>query len=271
MQGAKRRRRTARRTPVLRLLAPMLAGVTLAGLVAACSDINTDPKVVASIALDSIAAPSIVAGDTLRDSLGIARPLHATPFNLQGDALTGLAVRYRSPDPRVTVDSITGVVTADSVRPTPVRIVAQAGGLQTVPDSLYVVPTPDSVISINARDSLLYSLRDSTLNVSSALSVRVVHRTTATTLDPVQRYLVSYLITYPVDTLFAQLVGDDPTRGSRVDTTDADGNAGRRIKFRPIRLTSPADSVIVFATVRYRGVPVAGAPARFVLQIKPHP
>lgn len=255
----------------VRLIRLMLASIALAVAATACSDINTDPKVVASIALDSVAAPSIVAGDTLRDSLGVVRRLHATAFNLQGQALTGLAIRYRSPDLRVVVDSITGIVTADSVRPTPVRLVAQAGGLQTVPDSLYVVPAPDSVIAINPRDSLLYSLRDTTLNVSNALTLRVVHRTTATVLDPVQRYLVSYVITYPTDTLFAQIVGDDPNRGAKLDTTDANGNAGRRIKFRPIRLVSPTDSVIVFATVRYRGVPVAGTPARFVLQIKPHP
>jgi hypothetical protein len=31
------------------------------------------------------------------------------------------------------------------------------------------------------------------------------------------------------------------------------------------------DSVVVIATVRYRGVPVAGSPVRFVVQVKPHP
>lgn len=251
----------------------MLARLMIAGIpiIAACSDINTDPKVVASIALDSIAAPSIVAGDTLRDSLGVARRVHATAFNLQGTALTGLPIRYRSPDRLVVVDSITGVVTADSIRPTPVRLVAQAGGLQTVADSLYVVPSPDSVIVANPRDSLLYSVRDTVAVVSNPLSVRIVHRTTPTALDPVQRYLVSYSILYPADTLLVQLVGDDLARGTRVDTTDADGNASRRIRLRPLRIVSPTDSVIVLAVARYRGAPIGGAPVRFVLQVKPHP
>lgn len=240
-------------------------------IIGACSDINTDPKVVASIAFDSIAAPSIVAGDTLRDSLGVARSVHATGFNLQGAALTGIPVRYRSPDRLVVVDSITGTVTADSIRPTAVRLVAQAGGLQTVPDSLYVVPTPDSVIAGNQRDSLLYSVRDTAAVVSNPLSLRVVHRTTATALDPVQHYLVSYSILYPADTLLVQLVGGNLARTARVDTTDADGNANRRIRLRPIRIVSPTDSVVVVATVRYRGAPVPGTPVRFVLQVKPHP
>lgn len=247
------------------------AGLIAAGIgaTAACSDINTDPKVVASIALDSIAAPSIIAGDTLRDSLGVVRPLHATAYNLQGTALTGVSIRFRSPDRRVTVDSITGIVTADSIRPTPVRVLAQAGGLQTALDSLYVIPSPDSVVVTNPRDSLVYSVRDTTPVVSNALSVRVVHLTTPTTLDAVQHYLVSYSISYPADTLLVQLVGDDAARRSRIDTTDTDGSAGRRIRLRPIRIMSQTDSVVVAATVRYRGLPIAGSPVRFVLQVKP--
>ncbi len=251
----------------------LVAGVMAAGvgITGACSDINTDPKAVAAIAFDSVASPSIVAGDTLRDSLGVVRRLHATAYNLQGAALAGVPIRFRSPDRRVVVDSVTGIVTADSVRPTPVRIVAQAAGLQTAPDSLYVIPSPDSVIVTTARDSLLYSLRDTTPVVSNALSVRVVHLTAPTTLDAVQHYLVSYSIRYPADTLLVQLVGDDATRRSRIDTTDADGNAGRRIRLRPLRIMSQTDSVVVFATVRYRGLPLAGSPVRFVLQVKPRP
>lgn len=265
--------RNAMRRGVRRRFGGMVAGVIAAGisLVTACSDINTDPKVVAAIALDSIAAPSIVAGDTLRDSLGVVRRLHATAYNLQGAVLTGVPIRFRSPDRRVVVDSVTGIVTADSIRPTPVRILAQAGGLQTAPDSLYVIPSPDSVTVTNPRDSLLYSLRDTTPVVSNALSLRVVHLTAPTTLDAVQHYLVSYSIRYPADTLLVQLVGDNPAGRSRIDTTDTDGNAGRRIRLSPIRIVSQTDSVVVFATVRYRGVPVAGSPVRFVLQVKPRP
>lgn len=257
--------------PDQRGLRRSVAGVIAAAVVAvgACSDINTDPKAVAAIAFDSVAAPSIVAGDTLRDSLGVVRRLHASAYNLQGAVLTGVPIRFRSPDLRVTVDSVTGVVTADSIRPSPVRLVAQAAGLQTAPDSLYVIPSPDSVVVTNPNDSLLYSVRDTTPVVSNALAVRVVHLTAPATLDAVQHYRVSYSIAYPVDTLLVRLVGDEATRRSTIDTTDADGNAGRRIRLRPIKITSQTDSVVVFATVRYRGLPVAGSPVRFLLRVKP--
>jgi hypothetical protein len=233
----------------------------------ACIDINTDPTSVASIALDTVAAPFILDGDSLRDTLGVARPLHATAYNPKGAAL-GIPIVFRSADLGVHVDSLTGYVTADSARPTPIRIVAQAGGLQTVPDSLFVVPPPDSVVAVNAADSLLYSLKDSTLNVSSPLRVKVLHRKTNAPADIVRGYLVSYAITYPSDTLLAQLVGLDG-HPSRVDTTKSDGTAGRRVRVRPLHLTAATDSVVVLAMIRVRGVPVTGAPLRFVLQVRP--
>lgn len=258
----------ARMTSMRILLATALFAAGGAGALTACTDINTDPKSVASIAIDTVPAPFILDGDSLRDTLGVARPLHATAYNPQGAALTGVPVLFRTADRRVHVDSVRGYVTADSVRPTPVRIVAQAGGLQTLPDSLFIVPPPDSIVAVNPADSLLYSLKDSTLDVSSPLSVKVLHRNGTTTPDIVRGYLVSYAITYPSDTLLAQLVGLDG-RASRVDTTRADGTAGRRVRLRPIRLTAATDSVVVLAMIRVRGVPVTGAPLRFVLQVRP--
>lgn len=240
-------------------------------LTSACNDINTDPTVVASISLDSVGSPSVIAGDTLRDTLGIVRFMRATAYNIQGDPLVGYPVRFRSPDLGVTVDSVTGLVIADSARPTPIRLLAEAGGLQSTPDTIYVVQTPDSVIAVNPSDSLLYSLRDSTVNVSAPLGVRVVHRTTPALLDPVRGYLVSYTISYPSDTVLAHLVGDDGVSASRVDTTDASGTAGRRIRLRPGRLSAITDSVVVYASVRFRGAVVAGAPLKFFLLIKPRP
>lgn len=236
--------------------------------VTACSDINTDPHSVASIALDTIPFPAVVAHDTLRDSLGVARPLHATAYNPAGDALTGVPITYLAADSGVTVDSVTGVVVADTARVTPVRIIAEAGGLQTMADTIYVVPAPDSVAAVNPQDTLAYSLSDSTLNVSTGLTVKVMHRNGTPSPLPVRGWIVSYTIVAPADTLLAQLVGDNG-RAARIDTTAVDGTASRQIRIRPGRLSATTDSVIVNAMIRYRGAPIVGAPLRFVLQVKP--
>lgn len=237
----------------------------------ACAEISTDPKVVASIAIDSLASPSIVANDSLRDTLGVARPIHATIYNIQGTSLTSVPLRYRTPDAGVTVDSVSGYIVADTARATGIRIYASAGSLQTAPDTIFIVPAPDTTVALNARDSLLYSLTDTTAKLSNPLQLQLFHRTSSAQTLPVRSYLVSYRITYPTDTVLAKLMTRDGSRRSAIDTTDATGTSARRIRLRALSLTSVTDSVVVVAMVRYRGVPVPGAPIRFVLQVKPQP
>lgn len=235
-----------------------------------CSDVNTDPKAVASISIDSAVSASIVDGDSLRDTLGIARAIHATVYNIRGEPIPGYPIRFHSPDPGVFVDTLSGYISADSIRPNPIRVVAQAAGLQSLADTLYIVPAPDSVYAVNATDSLLYSLRDTTVNVSNPLTVTVIHRGLPQP-TPVRGYTVSYAILYPADTLRAQLLSHDGSRSSHIDVTAADGTAGVRVKIRPVLLTSTTDSVVVNAVARFHGALILGTPVRFVLQVKPHP
>lgn len=254
------------------VLATMSALAAIAmGAAAACTDVNTDPNVVASIAFDSIASPSIIAGDSLRDTLGVARPLHASAFNVQGATLPTAPIRYHAADAGVLVDSLLGYVVADTARSTPIRIIAQAAGLQTAPDTIFIVPAPDTVYAVATSDSALYSVRDTTPTLSGPLAVTVAHRAAGGSLVGVRGYLVSYRITYPADTLLAQLVGRDGFHPSRVDTTATDGTSGHRVRVRQTRLTAVNDSVIVLANVLYRGAVVPGAPIRFFVKIAPHP
>jgi len=247
-----------------------LAGVATA--VVGCNAINTSPHSVASLALDSIPAPSVVAGDTMRDTLGVARPLRATAFNPQGNPLTGVALRYYAADPGVVVDSVSGFVIGDTARATGVRILAQAAGLQTAPINIFVVPSPDTVAAVApAPDTLTYSLADTTRDLSPPLTVSVLHTAGVASPQPVQAYIVTYAVLYPADTAAVRIVGSDGVRRAPVDTTASDGTAGRRLRIRPVALTNPKDTVVVLATVRYRGAQLAGSPVRFRLQLAPAP
>jgi hypothetical protein len=67
--------------------------------------------------------------------------------------------------------------------------------------------------------------------------------------------------------LLARLVNDAGV-SSKLDTTDATGDASRKIKLNPARLTAVNDSIIVNATVRYKGQ-IRGSPVRLVLKVKP--
>jgi hypothetical protein len=234
-------------------------------LLAACTEIPSGANDILSFQLDPLPSPGVVAGDSLRDTLGVVRGLTLKAYNYSGTEVTSPKVTFRAIDRGVRVDSLTGVVRGDSVRPA-ARIVASIGALSgTI--SVAVTPKPDTVALSNGRDSLAYSVIDTT-NISSDLSVRVLTYTPAATDSSVASYLVSFRITSPSDTALARLVGDNGARSS-LDTTNATGVGGRKIKLDVTRLTSLVDSVIVEAFVKYRGVNVRGSPARLVLKVKP--
>lgn len=234
--------------------------------IAACTDIPSGATTVASIQFDSLPFPSVVLRDTLRDVTGKIAPLRARAFAYGAKPVLDASFRYFALDRGLTVDSISGRVIGDSVRATPARVLVAVGGLQAVL-AIPVVFRPDTVAIANGRDSLAYSLTDSTLNISPAVSVTLRH--TLTRSDSLVRaYLVTFAITNQGVTLAAQLV-NDAGMPSAIDTTDASGVASRKVRIRPTKLKSVNDSVLVTASVMYRGAHVRGSPARLVIKVKP--
>ncbi|HYS69096.1 MAG TPA: hypothetical protein VEM14_02575 [Gemmatimonadaceae bacterium] len=245
-----------------------IAVVSLAGALS-CSDLSGSKLPVLSIQFDTLPYPSVVVGDTLRDSTGaIIHPVvHA--FDFDGKEILPPPVYFLSPDSGVTVDSATGIIVADSLRSTPARIVAAVGTLQAV-QRVNVTLRPDTIFAVNSLDSLLYSIIDTTLDVSpNALTIKLSHGTVPND-TAVTSYIVSFAIVSQPELNLADLV-NDAGKVSLVDTTDASGIAGRKIRLHPVALSSATegDSIIVSATAKYRGVPVSGSPVRLVLLFKP--
>lgn len=231
----------------------------------ACVEIPTGEDDLLSFQFDPLASPSVVVGDSLRDSLGVATPLSITAFSYDGTPVSGVQARFRALDTRVRVDSVTGFVIGDSVGTTAriVAAVADVAGLILLP----VVLRPDTVVGSNDRDSLSYSLTDTAANVSNAIGVRVLHGPAAAD-SAVASFRVTFDILSPADTAAARLV-DASGRRSNADTTDASGIAARRVKVDVSRLVAVIDSVIVNASVKYRGAHVRGSPMRLVLKLRP--
>lgn len=234
-------------------------------LLAACTEIPSGANDILSFQFNPLPSPGVVIGDSLRDSLGVVRGLTVKAFNFSGDEIDSPPVTFRALDRGIRVDSITGVVSGDSIR-AQARIVAQLHGLSGNV-TIAVTQRPDTIFGSPGRDSLLYSVLD-TLNISPDIGVRVLTFSPATTDSSVGSWLVSFKIVSPTDTVLAKLVGDNGARSS-LDTTNAGGVAGRKIKLDVTKLTSLVDSVIVQAFVKYRGVNVRGSPARLVLKVKP--
>jgi hypothetical protein len=262
---------------VAALLLPLwvLAGAAVAGGLVSCTEINAAAGHVASLEFDTLPAPAVVAGDTLRDSLGRAAPLRAVAFNGAGNVIADPAIQYIALDSGVTITA--GHYLVAQRRSGSVRLIANATSIQSAVRTLLVARQPDSVVVTGKlRDTLKYVLPDNVSSNSTAgLSVKVVTRDTSGGITATQGWLVSYQAFFggkaiaPGDTSVAFLLSDGAQRSS-LDTTSSDGTASRRVRVRPIGITQSAtDSVIVIATVRYRGSPVRGSPVRFVILLRP--
>jgi hypothetical protein len=261
--------------PALTRLLPIAAlAAAVAGGSGSCTEINAASGHVAALEFDTLPFPSVVAGDSLRDSLGRAAPLRAIAFNGSGDAIPDAAIQYISLDSGVTIDGSDFLVAQR--RSGSIRLVASTAGLQSGIKTLLVARRPDTVVVTGKlRDTLSYVLPDNaTTNTTAALGVRVVTRDTADGVTGTQGWLVSYQAFFggkavaPGDTSAVFLVGDGVQRTS-LDTTSTDGSASRRVRVRPIGITSLLDSVVVIATIRYRGAAVRGSPVRFVILVRP--
>ena len=242
--------------------------ILAAGVLAvACTDTDTGPNVATSIEFTSLPFPAVVAGDTLRDTSGIAAPLRAAVFNSDNDEIVDAPVRYAALETVVTVDSVTGVLVAGTNDDTTARVVAYVGSLQAAPLRLRVVPRPDLVEPSGTIDTLRYSVIDTTQNLSGDLAVRVVHNGPTDNV-PVRDWIVTFALADAADSVRARVVADN-RRPSAADTTSAAGIAARKVRLSPAGLTSPRDSIVVLARVRYRGMHVAGSPLRLVLPVVP--
>lgn len=244
----------------------VLPAVAIAALLTGCAQETVGPDAPVAVALESLPFPAVVAGDSLRDTTGAVAPVRGQVFNFRGEELPDVPLSYLILDRGATIDEATGVVRGDSIRDTPVRVVAFLGGLQTRPQSLFIVPAPDSLLITAGADTLEYSLVDTTVNVSGQLAVRLLSG--GATPVGVRGWIVSYEISHAADPALAVIVGDGAAQ-SAMDTTAADGVASRRVRVRPEELTATVDSVVVLATARYRGAHVNGSPARLVVHLRP--
>jgi hypothetical protein len=249
--------------------------LVVAAILGACTDTATSPTQIVAIEFDTLPYPSVLAGDTLRDSLGRAAPLHAIAFNGNGTVIANPALQYITLDSTVAI-SPTGYVTAQA-RSGSARIIASAPGLQSITKTLLISRRPDTVIVTGKLlDTLRYALPDDPTNVSASLSVRLATNDTTGGITGSSGWLVSYQAFYrgsallQKDTSVATLWDKSSSNPSALDTTSVtDGSAGRRLRIRPVGLKAVTDSFVVIATVKYRGAPVKGSPVRFVLVTLP--
>lgn len=241
-----------------------------------CAELGTGVGNVSYIAFDGIPWPALLAGDTLRDSLGAASPLRAHAYDANGREITDAPFRFFTLDTGVVVDS-NGTMRATTRRDGTVRVVASLGGLQSDDRLLRVTRRPDSTFASGATAlTLEYVIPDVSTNVGPEMRVSLVSRDTARVSPGVGGWRVRWRTVHAGDTLAVtdtSWVALQTTGGARsaVDTTAADGSSVRKLRVFSTRIPAPIDSFIVLADIRLYGARVPGSPVRFIVRVSPKP
>ena len=268
-------RRAAQRLLVVTVLAAT-------GVATACAEIGLGPNEAAAIELDPFPSPSVVVGDTLRTIDGVVAPVRARVFNVRGDIISDAAPRYLYADYNIdsalAIDSATGIVVAKTLVSGDKRIAARIGGTLQVLRGIRIVTRPDSVSGTSLTEILGTTVPDTGRqgqenNSTKALSVTVRNRD-GNAVSPVRSWPVRFQLVSPAnptnDTMAAVYLVDDQGRASTLDTTDDSGAAGRRVRVRALQFPVGAavESVVVRATVTYRGQPLKGSPVRITAPVR---
>ena len=254
------------RAPHSRLVVACVAMV----VVWSCGDVPTFADGIASISPIEFPSTAVVAGDTLRDSLGRAAPLRVRAFDRAGQAIPGVTAVYLvSPlDPGIRIDANGFLTATDSVRA--VHLVARIGDrLQTADTALFVVARPDQIVGLGTTDSLAGAPAKGPLQVT-------VTGARGSVRSPVRGIVVRYQIVSvngvtAIDSGRVFLVDDAnrPLRNSSttaVDTTDASGVASR---FITVSDTTGIRTIEIRATARpLHAETIVGNPVSFRIPLK---
>jgi hypothetical protein len=244
----------------------MLATAASAG---ACFDLSGPADDVASIGSIRAAWPSVVLGDTLRDSTGAVAPLRVAAFDAHGDTIrdarpqlavvgeTERALRIDE-DGRVLGLSVReGAAASDTV-------IALFFGLQAPKLVLATVLRPDFVTRPAGdieEQKLVVAPNDTSSKVTPAqLTVHVWHRYATGESAGVPHWIVSYeIVEQPASTdgQPVAFLAASAARSTR-DTTDAQGTAARNLLVRAHRMSQVQDTVVVRARAVYRGAMLPG-------------
>jgi hypothetical protein len=255
----------------------LLCLVVGVGGVYACTEVGTDPAVPVAIEIDPPILPAIAVDDSLRDTLGVVRPIGARVLNSRNEVIADAPIRFFAlrNDSVIAVDSVTGAIAG--LRVGEAEVAARVAGLQSVRLPVRVTLAPDTAYATSSLvDSVLYGLADDT---ARTLAITVARRATVDgrdTLLLVPFWRVRYTIIDPAnlatntDTTRVYMANES-NRLSRVDTTDASGVARRRLRF-PLAVVSDTTRrtfVTEVVAMRADGTHLPGSPFLFTTVIRP--
>jgi hypothetical protein len=240
------------------------------------------PDGAASISALLLPSPSVVVGDTMRDSTGVAASLRVIAYDGNNTRIEGLPTSFFVTDTAKLAHIVNSSFLIGDKQGT-VHIIGQVTGVQTVPVTVPVTvaptkfalatttPLPDTLVVPFTRSGDTTSASTGT----QAIAVTLKGIGDTASLGFVVKYeLLKAPATISGSSKPAVFIGADESKESPVDTTDA-GGASRSIVVKSALLADAAlqsgtksDSIVVLVSASYKGKPVSGSPIRVVLPMK---
>lgn len=250
----------------------LIAVLLSCAVVAGCTDVSTDPQVPVSLQFDSLPALAVVVGDTMRggDLLPARVPVRA--FNGAGGAVSDTQLRIIGIDTGSVraFTAIGGLRLVGRVETPAVRVVAQAGSLQSQTQTFAVVPRPTGLFNIDSvGDTLVYDRPDTAQrfrDVSLLVFRRVAVESTTVVLNGLRvRLRVVGFTTSLLDSV--RIVGTASGRDAS-SALVTDGAAKLRVKAYPKPGATGTGRIDLEASHRALGSEVPGSPLRFSIRLR---
>ncbi len=246
------------------VITALLAGTA----VAACTGVSTDPQVPLSIQFDSLPALAVVVGDTMRGGDLLPARIPALAYNAAGGTVADTQVRL------IGIDSasanafrqISGLRLTGRALATTVRVVAQAGSVQSQTQTFAVVaaPTALSRTATDASDSLVYNGLDTSTRWVDTRA-RVLAGTT-----PLNGLRVRFRVVSVASSIVDSVRLVNPSSGRSVASVLTSSDAATvRLKAYARPGVNTTGLVTLEASIRALGVQVPGSPLQFTVRLVP--
>lgn len=256
-----------------------------------CSELlgSASTDKIASISALGLPYPTVVVGDTMRDTLGVATPVTITAFDVDGKAVTTEAPHFTILDATTSTVATTvqvdqnGYVHGLALDPVGARVYAGFGTLIAPVQRITVSVAPTTATKSAATTEIVFDITttDSTVQTNWSPPLELTLRNGAGTAA------LGFIVTYAITRSPAPKAANDPPtaflvndvgKASSRDTTNLAGVAGRRVILRQLAIGNDSvraglitDTIIVRATAKYNGLAIAGTPVDYVIPLKKKP
>lgn len=242
----------------------------------ACVDMSA-PKGAASISTLQLPSPYVVVGDTMRDSLGVARPITLLAYDADGNSIQPENTQIFVTDTlKVAHLTTTSTLVGDKIGLA--RLLGQVDGLQTAGVSVPVILRPEKILAGTRPDTLRPNVGGDSATSLAFSAVNAVVRSVEDSAS--QGVIVRFTITKPptpspnATGAVAFLSSTDQLLAVSRDTTGSTGVATVRLYVNArnldpsVAISGRLDSAVVNAEAFHNGKALAGNPVRIVVYIK---